>query len=444
MYSEAIENALGANGIKIGDSIRLKTTNGDFEGTLMPRPEAGDAGILILKLKSGYNIGVKYAPSAHIEKLSSPTETFSFPEAKTTAKRSLEDVTMLYTGGTIGSKVDYVTGGVHMLTKASELLYDVPELADIANIEARDLMHIASEDISYVEWQQIAAATADAFKRGARGVIITMGTDMMHYTAAALSFMLKNLPGPVAITGAQRSSDRGSSDAFMNLICSAYVAAKSNIGEVGTCMHEKSSDDSCAFINGTKVRKMHTSRRDAFRPVNGSATARVSYNGKIEYLSAYRKADATTDKISAETKFEPRVALVKIYPNSDPGILDYYLNKGYKGIILEGTGLGHAPVSTPHKEYNWLEEIKRACNSGVVVGMTSQCLYGRVHPMVYRNLRLIHDAGAVYCEDMLPEVAYVKLGWLLGNHDRDYSMEWLGRNMAGEITPRTEFEWFDA
>jgi glutamyl-tRNA(Gln) amidotransferase subunit D len=254
--------------------------------------------------------------------------------------------------------------------------------------------------------------------------------------------MLQDLNAPVVLTGSQRSSDRGSSDAFMNLICSVYAAAQSDIAEVGVCMHSTSSDDECAYMRGTKVRKMHTSRRDAFRAINGKPLAYIGKDGRIKYNSQYRKAQAGNKEVHAQTKFEPKVAIVKAYPDSEPDIIDFYIGKKYRGIIIEGTGLGHAPVSTSHQEYLWLPKIKEAADSGMVIGVTSQCIYGRVNSSVYRNLRLMSSAGAIYCEDMTPETAYVKLGWLLGNYDAAKAKELLPANIVGEIGTRSEYDDF--
>ncbi|MCL5239382.1 MAG: Glu-tRNA(Gln) amidotransferase subunit GatD [Candidatus Marsarchaeota archaeon] len=274
------------------------------------------------------------------------------------------------------------------------------------------------------------------------GVVILHGTDVMHYTSAALSFMLSGLSGPVVLTGAQRSVDRGSSDAFMNLVCAAHLAGKANIAEVGICMHASSSDSYCSFIRGTKARKMHTTRRDAFRPINSRPIATVDPAGNIDYVSPHRRIGEGGGELRLKAGYEPKVALLKFYPNSDPEIIDYYVDKKYKGIIIEGTGMGHVAVSPADEKYSWLGHIKRAADAGVVVGMTSQTLNGRVNTNVYRNLRLIAGAGAIYCQDMLPEVALVKLGWLLGNHKRAEAAKMLDKNIAGEITERTEVDWF--
>ncbi|MGB9732682.1 MAG: Glu-tRNA(Gln) amidotransferase subunit GatD [Candidatus Micrarchaeia archaeon] len=441
MYSEEIESALKKGKIEIGDEIRLFSSKGRFEGTLMPRPDLGDNNILVIKLSNGYNIGIRFEKGDKIEKILSkkaPAIERSI-STKHTKKPNLPNVSLIYTGGTIGSKIDYQSGGVFMLTKPEELLGEVPELEGIANIDVNPLMSVASEDMTYIEWQKIAKAVADSLKKN-RGVVITHGTDTMHYTSAVLSFMLNNLNAPVVMTGSQRSSDRGSSDAFMNLVCSMHLAAKSDIAEVVVCMHETSSDNHCSVIRGTKARKMHTSRRDAFKPINNKPIARVSRDGEIEYLSTYKKKGEGELKLLSG--YEPKVALVKAYPNSDPNIIDYYLSKGYKGLIIEGTGLGHTPVSTLHKEYSWLDNVKKAVDSGMIIGITSQCLYGRVNPNVYRNLRLLSNAGAIYCEDMLPEVAYVKLGFLLGNYKKEEAKKLLNVNLAGEITKRSEVDSF--
>lgn len=349
MYSERVTKLLEKNSIAVGNTIKVHTGNADFEGVLMPRPELGNDDILVIKLDNGYNMGIQFDRIKGIEKLGSEKKNFAFPKAEVKSDPKLPKLNLIYTGGTIGSKVDYSSGGVYMLTKPEELLYDVPELAGIANVTAESVMSIASEDMTYHEWQTIAKKIADALNKGSRGVVVTHGTDTLHYTSAALSFMLQDLNAPVVLTGSQRSPDRGSSDAFMNLICSVHFATKGDAAEVGICMHSSTADNYCDFIRGTKARKMHTSRRDAFKPINNVPIARISYDGTIRYMSEYRKG-GKAKKVTAKTDYEPRVALVKLYPNFDPELIDYYVSKKYRGMIIEGTGLGHGPVSTEHKE----------------------------------------------------------------------------------------------
>ncbi len=447
MYSDEITGILRKGGIEHGDYVVIESKSGNVEGILMPSTEANGPNSIIVKLDNGYNIGVNYSKGARLKKLSS-RKPMSFPKAKADQKKGLPRITLIYTGGTIGSKIDYSTGGVHMLLDPGELLYEVPALSDIANIDVKKPFGdskregISSEDMTYLEWQKIAEEAAEALNAGSRGIVITMGTDTMHYAASALSFMLQGINAPVIITGSQRSSDRGSSDAFMNLTCAVALAARSDVAEVCICMHASSSDDRCALIRGTRARKMHTSRRDAFRAINDRPIAYISKDLEIAYANDYNKMEGKQKKITAQTKFEPKVALVKSHPNSDPEIIDFYAGKGYKGIIIEGTGLGHVPSSGLHQQYIWLEHVKNAVKKGIVVGVTSQCLNGRVNANVYRNLRLLSGLGAIYCEDMIPETAFTKLGWLLGNHSIADAKKLLDRSLAREIKERSRFEEF--
>jgi len=295
-----------------------------------------------------------------------------------------------------------------------------------------------SEDLNYKDWQVLAELVAKELNKN-KGVIITHGTDTLHYTSAALSFMLKNLSKPVVLTGSQRSSDRGSSDAFMNLICSAY-AAVSNIAEVGVCMHGSTDDQYCHFIRGTKVRKLHATRRDAFRSINEMPLAKIWPDGKTDILNKNHKT-RKDEKVVADVKFEPRVALLKAYPGSEPEILEILAKKGYKGFVIEGTGMGHVPTEA---EKSWIPVIKKLIKDGIPVVIAPQTLYGRINTDVYTNLRVLyHDAGAIPAEDMLPEVAYVKLGWVLGHtKDLEKVRELMLTNIVGEITARSEIEAF--
>ncbi len=442
MYSDELKAAFRKAGVKEGDTVKVTLDGMSLEGELMPKTEVGSKDTVVVKLKNGYNIGMIYGKGAKIERLKAGSSEISFPKAKIKPSKGLPKVMIIYTGGTIGSRVDYKTGGVYMLTKPEELLHSVPEISEIASIDVKHLFSIASEDMSYLEWQQIAKAVSGAERSGYHGVVITIGTDTMHYTSAALSFMLSGINMPVVLTGAQRSSDRGSSDAFLNLLSAVAIAAKSDAAEVGICMHRGSSDNECIFVRGTKARKMHTSRRDAFRPINDRPLLLVKNGTEVETLSDYRKVEEKRQTIEVKDGFEKNVAMIKLHPNSDPGVIEYYIGKGYKGIILEGTGLGHAPVSTEHREFLWLPAIEKAVKEGLVIGMTSQCIYGRVHSNVYRNLRLLGNAGVVFCEDMTPETAYVKLAWLLGNYTTEEAKEMLPRDVAGEIRSRILFSEF--
>ncbi|MBR9682838.1 MAG: Glu-tRNA(Gln) amidotransferase subunit GatD [Candidatus Aenigmarchaeota archaeon] len=441
-YSPNIRTALKRAKIKVGDRITVEKGKENHEGLLMPRNDLGDKNALVIKLDSGYNIGIGFSSSMKISKSNKkePTnikEEVEFEMGKKAVPKlkfdsSKPPVSLISTGGTIASRVDYKTGGVRALEKPEELLMNVPELKDFANIKVISPFKKMSEDMDYKDWQKLAKLVAKELNAG-NNVVITHGTDTLHFTAAALSFMLTNLHKPVVLVGSQRSIDRGSSDAFSNLVCATHMAL-SNVGEVGICMHGSMNDDYCTFNRGTRVRKMHTSRRDTFRTMGDVPIAKMSTKGNIDTISKYNHRK--NEKVKVDDKFEPKVALLKAYPNSEPEILEMLVKKGYKGFVIEGTGFGHVPTDA---KKSWINTIKKLTKKKIPVVVTAQTLYGRVNENVYTNLiKLFHDAGAIPGEDMLPEVAYVKLSWVLGHtKNPDEVKKMMLTNIAGEITERS-------
>jgi len=434
-----VELFMKEKGIEIGDYVEVvEKENGTrviHRGLVMPPYELSKGETLTVKLDNGYNVGIliDQIVEVRIIEKAKPREEVSFKEVLP-KKPGLPNVTIIGTGGTIASKIDYKTGAVHAAFTAEELAKAVPEIFEIANITPRVLFNIMSEDMKPEYWKKMAHEVAKALNSGEDGVIIGHGTDTMGYSAAALSFMLRELEKPVIFVGSQRSSDRPSSDAAMNLICSTRMAVE-DFGEVAVVMHGETSDTYCLAHRGTKVRKMHTSRRDAFRSINDVPIAKIWYDGRVEYLREdYRKRGES--EVWVDDKLEERVALIKVYPGMNGEIIDFLVDKGYKGIVIEGTGLGH----TPNKI---IPTIERAVEEGIAVCMTSQCLYGRVNLNVYSTGRKLLKAGVIPCEDMLPETAYVKLIWVLGKtQNLEEVRKMMLTNYAGEITPYTRFDTY--
>lgn len=430
-YSSKLQKIFKKEKISIGDLIEVDGK----KGTLMPK-STGDENVLILKLNTGYNIGLE---AKNIKRLGPSLQAQKSINLNLQFDKTKPSISIISTGGTITSKIDYKTGGVVSLMKPEELLQRTPELMNIVNV--RNIVcpfTVMSEDMNISHWT-VLAKTIEKELQNSDGVIIFHGTDTLHYTAAALSFMLKDLSKPVILTGAQRSSDRGGSDAYINLSCAAYAAA-SDIAEVLLCMYGTTNDDYCTLIRGTKVRKMHTSRRDAFRSVNELPIAKLWPSGSMEITNNnFRKR--SDKKILLDTKMEEQVALLKSYPGSDPSILDHYVKKGFKGFVIEGTGLGHVPSNGKN---SWIPRIKALIKKGIPVVITSQCIYGRVHEFVYTNLRILfNEAGAISGEDMTSETAYIKLCWVLGHTKKmDEIRKLMKSNLAGEITERTDIEAF--
>ncbi|OIO25110.1 Glu-tRNA(Gln) amidotransferase GatDE subunit D [Candidatus Micrarchaeota archaeon CG_4_10_14_0_2_um_filter_55_9] len=419
MYSKRVQKLL-ANA-NPGDRVNV---NGEYEGVLMPRTQ-GDADAVILKLDSGYNVGVK---PEKIRKLKGGVALENFAAKKIKKKSGLPNLAFIATGGTIASRVDYETGGVKMVLTPAELFAVVPELEGKANFSVSAPFTLASEDITPKDWVKLAEECVKKLNSGAEGVILTHGTDTLGYTAAALSFMVDS-PKPIALVGAQRSSDRGSFDGALNLSCATQYAL-SESREVAVVMHASYDDDYCFAHRGTKVRKMHSTRRDAFKSVNDSPLARV-YPDKTEFLQEVRKRGAG-DAVS-RAAFQEKTGFVKVYPGIDPEHLEWFVDKGYKGVVIEAFALGHVPTLTTNKKKSWLKVMERATRE-MPVAFATQCIFGRVNPNVYRNLRVMKELGVIYCEDMLPETAFVKMGWLLGRGEdpREKMLE----NVAGELNSR--------
>ena len=423
---EAIKKAQA----NIGDVIRVTRENEVYEGILIPRSEYGDEKHVVVKLKNGYNIGIAITADTKVEKVGEGIEpTFAAPPLPE-QKPELPRTTIISTGGTIASRVDYRTGGVRPALTANDLYSVVPELADVARIETQILLSLFSENIGSQQWTQIAHAIAKQMSEGVDGVVVAHGTDTMGYTAAALSFALQSLPAPVIIVGSQRSADRPSSDAATNLLGAVSAAAKAPFAEVVVAMHETPSDNYIAFHRGTKVRKCHTSRRDAFKSVNATPIARVEEDKIVMLTQDYQKRDPSRT-LMLRPDFQEKVALIKFYPGMDPAIIHFYIEKKYKGMVIEGTGLGHISKAC-------YEALRKAVGQGIIIAMTSQCIWGRVNMNVYDAGRDLQALGVIPLEDMLPETALVKLMWVLGQtEDSEEAKKLLKTNIAGEFSLRT-------
>lgn len=414
---------------KPGERVRISTVKESLEGTLL---ESSEPGIILLKLKSGYNIGLKKEDVTDIEVLKQD-KIEKEKELKIKTNKNLPKIDLIITGGTISSRVDYKTGGVYPLTNPSDFLAMYPELLEIVQIrKIKSPFMKLSEDMNPGDWQEIARECEESLNNlEVQGIIITHGTDILHYTSAALSFMLGKLNKPVVLTYAQRSSDRASSDASMNLVCAAHAAC-SDIAEVMLVGHASTNDDYCLAMLGTKVRKLHSSRRDAFKPVNTRPLVKIFPSGKIEKVLGYNLRN--NNKVKVDTVFNRKVALVKYYPGMSSEILDYYSGK-YEGIVIEMTGMGH--VAT--KDSGWLSALKKAIDNGLIVCAAAQTVYGRLDPLIYSAGRELGKTGVIYLEDMMAETAYVKLGWVLGHSAwKNKIKEKMLENFAGEINERLQ------
>ena len=420
---------------RVGDEVELSLVDGGvISGVIMPRYEYADDEHVTLKLRNGYNVGISVSRISGIRVVGRARLEPAPAEPAQPAGRPRGDVLIIGTGGTIASRIDYRTGAVTPVFRPEDLYSRIPGLEEVAALETELLFNILSENMTPDHWAAIAERVGRAVADGYRGVVITHGTDTMHYTAAALSFALEGLPIPVVLVGAQRSSDRPSSDAFTNLKGAVLVASRGDFSGVYVAMHRNLSDREIAVHKGVRVRKNHTSRRDAFESVNSRLAAVVDLGSmeirKVEELPP--RGDPGSLKVKA--RFDRRAFLLKYFPGMDGGVIDALVDAGYRALILEGTGLGHVG-SQVH------DNIRRAVEKGVFVGMTSQCLWGSVRMTVYETGRDLLRIGVTPLGDMLPEVALVKAMWLLGQGAGAEELRALmPLNLRGEISERRYIE----
>jgi glutamyl-tRNA(Gln) amidotransferase subunit D len=433
-YQGPAKKLLESLNISLGDILNVKKPDISYTGMLLERTKDADNDHIVLKMDSGYNVGVEIsgAEIEVVEKGDKPKIEMGPLDIKKDPEKM--DISIISTGGTVASMVDYKTGAVHPAFTADDLLRANPELLEQANIKGKAIFNILSENMKPEYWIKAANSIADEINDGVDGVVVAHGTDTMHYTAAALSFMIET-PVPIVVTGSQRSSDRPSSDAFLNLI-NSVAAARSDIAEVIVCMYATSDDKASYLHRGTKVRKMHTSRRETFRSINTNPLASME-NGVMNILDKNKEYNLrNSSELKLHDNIEPNVAFVKICPGINADIIDYHMDKGVKGILLEGTGLGHCPD-------NMLPAIERANESNVPVVMTSQCLYGRVNMNVYSTGRKLLNSGVIPGGDMLPETAFVKLMWALGQEDNlEEVRKIMTTNISGEMEEKSSMDYF--
>lgn len=429
-------------GFKPGDIVLLTTREKRYEGLIMPSPDPKN---IVVKLKSGYNIVLNKKVVTAIKREKTTKVQEKPVLQKIQHKPGLKTVTILHTGGTIASEIDYQTGAVVARFTPEELIAKYPQLSEIANIRSRLIRNMFSEDMRFAHYNLLAREIQKEIREGVDGIIITHGTDTLGYTAAALSFVLERLPIPVILVASQRSSDRGSSDAALNLVSAFYFITQTDFGEVGICMHETSNDESCVLLPATKTRKMHTSKRDTFKAVNAQPFARITKDGKITWLNQhYHKVDKSRKLTVKLFKEDLKIGMLKAHPNMIAKELENYA--AFHGLVIEGTGLGHFPINVIDKETKEHAKILKVLEKiakKIPVIMTSQAFFGRINMNVYSTGRILKEKNVLgdYC-DLLPETAFIKLAWVLSNYPKKDVAAIMHENVRGEITKRSLHEDF--
>lgn len=434
-YKGKAREVLTSFNIRVWSEAVINTTRGDFKGVILPRSENDDDAHIVLKLATGYNVGIAVDTIQDMKEYNFKEINYKIPEREFPTSPDKHNVKLFGTGGTIASRLDYRTGAVIPAFSPGELYGAVPELADICNLTTEKLFAVFSENMGPAQYITLAKAIEEEIRNGIDGIIIGHGTDTMSHTAAALSFMVQNSPVPIVMVGSQRSSDRPSSDAALNLIHAAKTASDSDIAEVMVCMFGPTSDEYGLLHRGTRVRKMHSSYRSTFRTIGDIPLAMVDRN-KITPLRQDYNHRRRDKSVKITPVFEERVSLLYYYPNMNPDIIDAMIDLGYKGIVIAGTGLGH--VNKP-----LYPAIKRAIDKGIPIFMTVQTLWGYVNMFVYDTGRDLMTLGIIPTQNMLPEVAYIKLGWALGQtSDIEKVKEIMLTPICGDITEREPYNGY--
>jgi len=438
------ESALKRMDTKKQDIVEITTKDAVYKGKVMPSPVKDT---IVLKLDSGYNIGIpkKTIKKSVILKKQKPIRKVMYKQKK--QQKNTKTITVIHTGGTISSVVDYETGGVVSRYTPEDLLSMFPELRGIANIKTVFLRNMWSQDMRFSHYNLILKEVEKQLKSGVDGIIITHGTDTLGYTAAALSFAIEGLNNPVLLVAAQRSSDRGSSDAAANLISAANFITKADFAGVAICMHEETSDKTCVILPATKTRKFHSSRRDAFKPVNTSPIARVYYkSGTVEFLTGhYLKKDQKRKLQIKSFKENLKIGLFRFHPNMFAEQLLFY--KNYHGLVIEASGLGHLSTTKIDEKTAENQKIFNALTllvkKGVFVVLAPQTIFGRLNLNVYENQRKLKEIGVLGDgSDMLSETTFIKLAWLLSNYKKEEISTLLMTNLRGELNERLQEEMF--
>ncbi len=395
--------------VRVWGQATITTKRGVFTGTVLPRSENDDDKHIVLKIITGYNIGLDTDTITDMEETGYKKANYKIPEKEFPYTEGLPKVKLLGTGGTIASRLDYRTGAVIPAFTPGELYGAVPELADICNLDTEKLFAVFSENMGPDQYKKLAIAIGEEIKKGVKGIVIGHGTDTLSHTAAALTFMVQNSPVPIVLVGSQRSSDRPSSDAALNLMHATTAAGHGDIAEVMVCMFGPTSDEYGFLHRGTRVRKMHSSYRSTFRTIGDTPLATVTREGvkPIKEIYNHRRNDTN---VIIKPYFEEKVAIIYYYPNMQPDMIDSLVENGYRGIIIAGTGLGH--VNKP-----LYPAIKRAQAKGVHMYMAVQTIWGYCHMFVYDTGRDLMASGVIPASNMLTETAYIKLGWALGQSD---------------------------
>lgn len=338
-------------------------------------------------------------------------------------------ILLIYTGGTIGMKIDPV---LQALTPFdfSQILEEVPELSKFAyKIDSYTFDPlIDSSDVEPSLWVALADLIQERYDEY-DGFVILHGTDTMAYSASALSFMTKGLTKPVIFTGSQLPIGTPRTDGKENLISSVEIAAAKDsdghaiIPEVCICFDNM-------LIRGNRSRKINSDHFRAFRSENypplAEAGINIRYNAQL-----IRRPEDWDAKPEFFKNLDTRVSILKIHPGITPQVVrDILCGKETRAVILETYGAGNAPSK------DWfISIIREASEMGKILLNVTQCIAGSVNMDIYATGKSLKDAGVMNGYDSTTESALAKLFHLLGTFETNEEVKArLETDLRGEIS----------
>lgn len=304
-------------------------------------------------------------------------------------------ILLIGTGGTIASEMG--ENGLEPELTSRQLLRYVPDISRICEVDCIQLFSLDSTNIRPEHWMRIAASIQQHYEQY-DGFVVSHGTDTMAYTAAGLSYLIQNSMKPIVLTGAQKPIGYETTDSKQNLRDAFTVAASDMVG-VMLVFNGK-------IIMGTRARKTHSKSFEAFSSINYPIVGVVQDGRLIQYIRPESKAPTQFYKV-----LDSKVALLKLVPGIDCGVLEYLLERS-SALIIESFGVGGLPV---YETGSFYETIKRGLDTGKTVVLTTQVENEGSDLSVYHvGSSIKKNLPVLEAYDMTTEAVIAKLMWILG------------------------------